>query len=538
MRKAEEEKLIMREKLKKKKEEELRKKREMDLKERREGGIKQQIFKKNSESEYESSEEENKQQVKSNETKKNFDSELNKSQQNKEKNNKYTFHANPFEIYKTQYSDEISPKVNKKKSIKKSKVTLQVIKKKRKTGPKLVDLNKFRESELYPSEESSSEEERKDKDNKVEINNSNNEKIRKKVSIKNKNPIYNKFTDFFFNQNVYSNNKNKNKEKKIVENKQKINDKNKKKLFYHYQHNQCKEEQKSFYERHYQRTNKNVRNISLEKRMNNSFTYNNNSNKKNKNKINIPSNNIKPIKMNYFNNSSKNKPIINKNDYLTEINDMNTYTTKNLNKITLNNNIPKNNNKKEIIKMKTARAKIKTLPKDSENSNNSQNMKNNTINNIANLNKYLEQNSSKNKNYALDQETFHYFSNSLLSNNTLPRKKNITNFSNTSEFDANNSNEPIKTMIKIKKNIKKTKSKVNLKEADLNLYKGEINYNNVSAKNFEDCLNELMTKYKSKGYTCVNKNKNKFKFVKGPNIHNVEIMRLGNGLLYFNGSKL
>ena len=53
--------------------------------------------------------------------------------------------------------------------------------------------------------------------------------------------------------------------------------------------------------------------------------------------------------------------------------------------------------------MKTERAKIKTLPKDTDNANNSQNMKNNTINNISNLNKYLEQNSSKNKNYALAQ---------------------------------------------------------------------------------------------------------------------------------------
>ena len=87
-------------------------------------------------------------------------------------------------------------------------------------------------------------------------------------------------------------------------------------------------------------------------------------------------------------------------------------------------------------------------------------------------------------------------------------------------------------MIKIKQN--QHKSKTNIKDIDLNLYKGNVNYNNVSAKNFEQSLNELMSKYKNKGYTCVKKNKTKFKFVKGPNIHNVEIMRLGNGLLYFN----
>ncbi len=79
---------------------------------------------------------------------------------------------------------------------------------------------------------------------------------------------------------------------------------------------------------------------------------------------------------------------------------------------------------------------------------------------------------------------------------------------------------------------------MNLKEEDLTLYKGEINYSNVSAKSVGESINELINKYKLKGYTCIKKDKNKFKFIKGPNIHNVEIMRLGNGLLYFNINKL
>ena len=66
---------------------------------------------------------------------------------------------------------------------------------------------------------------------------------------------------------------------------------------------------------------------------------------------------------------------------------------------------------------------------------------------------------------------------------------------------------------------------MNLKEEDLPLYKGEINYSNVSAKSFGESINDLINKYK-------------LKFIKGPNIHNVEIMRLGNGLLYFNINKL
>ena len=47
-----------------------------------------------------------------------------------------------------------------------------------------------------------------------------------------------------------------------------------------------------------------------------------------------------------------------------------------------------------------------------------------------------------------------------------------------------------------------------------------------------------MNKYKLKGYTCLKKDKNKFKFVKGPNIHIAELMRLGNGLLYCNITKI
>ena len=230
---------------------------------------------------------------------------------------------------------------------------------------------------------------------------------------------------------------------------------------------------------------------------------NNNIKEQNKNKNIIIANNIKPVKMKTGTNIIKTKDIENiKTDY-------NTNKEK-------NNKLDKNNTKMPLQKTKTEFVRIKALPKQNEN-----------IENI-NENKYLNSNEMH---YTLDPEALEYYSKSLLSNsNKTNKNRNKIHFSNNvTEFDANNLN---KSMIRIRPN--QHKSKINIKELDLNLYKGEINYNNVSTRNYEQALNDLMNKYKKKGYTCIKKNKTKFKFVKGPNIHNVEIMRLGNGLLYFN----
>ena len=83
----------------------------------------------------------------------------------------------------------------------------------------------------------------------------------------------------------------------------------------------------------------------------------------------------------------------------------------------------------------------------------------------------------------------------------------------------------------------KASSKYNLREDELPLYKGEIDYNNVSIKNIPESIDDLFSKYKKKGFTCVKKGDTEFKFIRGPNTHIVEIMRLGNGLLYFNVTK-
>ena len=545
MRKEEEDKRLMREQMRKKKDEEIRQMREKEIKEKREFETKKIVsnlqFNYNNES-YSSSSEEDEEEENTNRKKENIQSnniEQNHSSPNKKNINKYTLGTNPFELYKDQYSDESStPKAAPKKNIQKKRVSIQVIKKKRKTGPKLVDLNKFRESELFPSESESESYDDEVIKNKAAKKKSIKENEQKLVNIndKTKNRLYSKFTDYFFNSNIF--NKTHNEVKKDEEKEQKIEEK-RPKFFYHYQKNKGKEEPKSFYERNFQ-NKKNNRNNSLEQRLNSSYTTKNNNNYNstlNKTKNIIPSYNIKPIKMKQpKNNNNKNSAkvtLLDQKEYKTQAN------ITNFNKINLKKTLKKNNTKKGILKTKTELAKIKTLQKFTNDSDiNAKIKKNSIINSIENLNRYLTKNSLKNK--TLDYDGFDYNdlnSVSQISNSSLTTKNRNKNYFNIrSDYDLNGSNLTNKTVIKIKNNY--SKSKMNLKEEDLTLYKGEINYSNVSAKSVGESINELINKYKLKGYTCIKKDKNKFKFIKGPNIHNVEIMRLGNGLLYFNINKL
>ena len=503
--KGEEDKRMMKEQLRKKKEEELRKKREMDFKEKMQNiNINTVIRSNQSESENSSSEDEgediNMNPLKTNSIKKNNNIELSQMSQQPKNITRFNFFENPFEKYKDEYPDEpIEQKILPRNSVKKKKLSLHVITKKRKTGPKLIDLNKFRESEKYPSEDSSSEEKIVIKSNKNKIEKSNMLKEPKRNSIKSK-KYYQQFTNFFFYTNIYNIVNDINKEKKTNEIKQKRLSKVKKNnLYYHYQHNQGKTEQYSFYENSFQTKKRNL-NISFEKRINNSYINNDNIKESNKKKNNIITNNIKPFKMKIRTNIIKSNEIQNINtDYNT-------------------NKIEKNIKKKARLNTKTEFVRITELTKQNENKEN------------INKNKYLNSNEMH---YTLDPESIEYFSKSLLSNsNKTNKNRKKIHFSNISEFDSINLN---KSMIRIKPN--KHIFKENIIDLDLNIYKGEINYNNVSTKNFEQALIDLMNKYKKKGYTCVKKNKTKFKFVKGPNIHNVEIMRLGNGLLYFNITK-
>jgi hypothetical protein len=69
------------------------------------------------------------------------------------------------------------------------------------------------------------------------------------------------------------------------------------------------------------------------------------------------------------------------------------------------------------------------------------------------------------------------------------------------------------------------------------VYDGEIDYNNTSFKDIPETINDLMERYKKKGYTCIKKVGTVFKFIKGSKVHLVELMTLGNGLIYLKISK-
>ena len=120
-------------------------------------------------------------------------------------------------------------------------------------------------------------------------------------------------------------------------------------------------------------------------------------------------------------------------------------------------------------------------------------------------------------------------------NNTYQQKSKVENkIKNFYDIrnDINCSNKINKTIIKIKKNLGKKRN--DLKESELILYEGDIDYNLVSLKNLKETVDYLINKYKKQGYTCIKKANTKFKFYKGAEIFFVEIMKLGNGLLYYN----
>ena len=69
------------------------------------------------------------------------------------------------------------------------------------------------------------------------------------------------------------------------------------------------------------------------------------------------------------------------------------------------------------------------------------------------------------------------------------------------------------------------------------IYKGDIDYNEVSLKDFNETVDNLIKKYKRNGFTYSKKGFGKFEFYKESDIYFVEIMRLGNGLFYNNITK-
>ena len=69
------------------------------------------------------------------------------------------------------------------------------------------------------------------------------------------------------------------------------------------------------------------------------------------------------------------------------------------------------------------------------------------------------------------------------------------------------------------------------------IYKGDIDYNEVSLKDFNETVDNLIKKYIRNGFTYCKKGLGKFEFYKENDIYFVEIMRLGNGLFYNNATK-
>ena len=496
--------------------------------------------------------------------------------------------------------------------------------KKTKTGPKLNDFHKFRESDLIVS--SSGSEESSDE----KINNKNDDKKELNKSVENrrnnKNNMFNQYTNYFFDENAINEEKLRNKKnKKMKETKTNVEKIKEKKGFYHYQNNPNKEV-KNILDKKFETRTRNPNHIGMKQAntvMENFNTNNNNTktrktnpnykkkktivkqfsnnSRKFKTKTNEDNNNDSAYENNLFvQKMKKGRNNINKNDKrlnntiaynhdvnLSKENDDTNKTKKqnNTKNIVLKNNITKinkMNSKKKTNKVvqnliddfdqtmeeysslynSTSREgrsnKENNDKKQNNKSTSNRKLKSNITNNKQskkNLNKSIEK--SVNRSVLLDNNSNAIRQSSTMkiednkSNNSELKKEKTKNKENTkkskharnivsnkdiSEFDIGNSERD--NSIKNKKS--KGNSKYNLKEEEeLPLFKGEIDYNNVSIKNISDSVNDLMVRYKKKGYTCFKKGNNnrEFTFIKGPNTHHVEIMRLGNGLLYFNITK-
>ena len=538
-RKEEEEKRIQQEMIKKKKEEELKLLREKQFKERSEKKVPKSIIEKSSETESESEEESEEKPIKKKPIIKKTITE-NQTLNKKRPSKNFKLHTNPFFLYKKQNSDDSkssSPKAQKvqpKKRISKKIENISHFKKRPSYRPKISDINKFRESDLIESESISEEEQ-------VVINNKKEKNIdnkKKDIIIENNNlkkRLYSQFTDYFFNNSVNHVSKKENKKQDIIQKNNKSD--NKKKIFYKYQ-NKKEKELPNFFERSFQKRNKvenpqynGYININDEYLVNyeKSFNQRRPSQKsyrrlKIKNKDN-KNNDVRSIKIRneIYNTSSVYDTASIESEIFS-----NSYAT---NPIRANGSFKKNNIKR-LLKEKTAKISNNFYKENDQLSKSTyirNNMKENEI--IPRGYETLDYNTnSVILNSSISSSKTKKKVNSKIKNNNIVIHKNIK--TNITEFDLNNHNKRNKSLIKIKKNIQN--NKLNIKEEELNLFRGKIDYNNVSVKNIEECIEDLLKKYKNKGYTCTKKDKIRFKFVKGPYIHNVEIMRLGNGLLYFN----
>ena len=585
----EKEKKKNRENLKKQKEEEMRIKREKDALERRnklKANLQPKLVVKKpvSDSESEGDSEDSTKVLK-----KKSKTDRVKHQKSKDKK-KFNYHANPFDIYKKntiESDDDSSIDIKINPSIKKKKTNKDQIKKKKSYRPKINDFNKFRESDKIPSEsisfESSDKEIVKKKTSKKEK-----KALNKSVENRNKNSMFDKYTDYFFNENTI----NEGKLKKKLRDKENmaLAEKNAKKGFYHYQNNPKKVEKRVVDEKFEVRM-KNLDAISTLKPSNttmvdNKKKNNNDNSKKMKTTSNLNDgikNNEKQLftsRMNRDRNNNSyekrqnNTIAYNHKATRSELEDPNKYK----NKIIFNRN--NNGLKRSIKRLNVGKQKnniVQNLMNDFDQTMNDY-PQYQTINNMTSRGmKKINYNKTSNKyNKENSKSIFrHDFKKKKSKNNfgTERSEKNEKKLNhNKTEYDernknkTNEKNKSIKTLIskdkqtnnktfkekKPKRNDadredsensveitkpKKTNRNLDINIKDLPVYDGEIDYNNTSFKDIPETINDLMERYKKKGYTCIKRVGTVFKFIKGPKIHLVELMSLGNGLLYLNISK-
>ena len=424
--------------------------------------------------------------------------------------------------------------------------------------------NKSRKHETlkYESESSGEEEIIKNKSIKESINKINNSLTEIKGGNKTKN-VLNIFNDFFFSDKKIIN---KNNNSRILKNKEKNEHLDGQKIFYNNKSNQ-ELEKKNNYNRSFERLRDKViyaQNFGFYNNENNKinedyFIRSRNTpknykklkikiNKENKRNNRLYANNIIPIKVKSI--ISKTNSLPNEIELMTE--------TNNNNKIKANNVFKKIGIAKKLFSFKKKQKRNQSpniiddysqellrysnicginypsMPKISTNKSNKKEKMERRKTTNSRINGH-----NSNSNLVSSNSSIIYNNSAKRYNKTDKAKsktaKKIKNAYNELGYEINNinySNKTNKTIIKIRRNSQKKRN--NIKEKELNLYKGNIDYNNVSIKNLKDTISILIKRYKEKGYTYIKKEKAKYKFVKGDEIDIVEIMKLGNGLFYYN----
>ena len=458
-------------------------------------------------------------------------------------------------------------------------------------GPKLNDFLKFRKSDQDKSESGSesSVEVIKKKASKKPLNKS----VENRKNNKN-NDMFNQYTNYFFDENALNEIKNKNN-KQLKETKTNAEKINKKKGLYHYQNNPKKEE-KRYVDKRFETRSRNVGNGNPGVNQVNSAKEKVNTNANKKKETN---NNKKTIVKQFSNHSRKrtqsnvdeensdNDALVekmqkvknnNKND--KKLNNTIAYTHENnlIKDSDLNRSKRKLNNKNVVIKKHNSKHNKNNNKKPNHLVQNLIDDFDQTMEEYSNL--YCNTTTRGNNKNSIDKKMNNRSASKRKLKNALNNKHSKKNFNNSNENKLVNhsvmlyqdpnilqQNIPKKNGISLTSNLKKVNSKIhkenskkkknkddsdselnnrkrskasskyNLREDELPLYKGEIDYNNVSIKNISESIDDLFARYKKKGFTCVKKGDTEFKFIRGPNTHIVEIMRLGNGLLYFNVTK-